>query len=89
MAGRASGPGAILHLKAKAPGPHGTAKGQKSESASGKARGRGGLGALNPAQVAPMSKLYAGFLVIAAMLALSALGTLGLVLLTHLINFLP
>jgi hypothetical protein len=36
-----------------------------------------------------MSKLYAGFLVIAAMLALSALGTLGLVLLTHLINFLP
>jgi hypothetical protein len=47
------------------------------------------LGALNPAQVAPMSKLYAGFLVIAAMLALSALGTLGLVLLTHLINFLP
>jgi hypothetical protein len=33
-----------------------------------------------------MSKLYAGFLVIASILALSALGTLGLVLITHVIN---
>ena len=33
-----------------------------------------------------MSKLYAGFLVIASMLALSGLGMLGLVLITHLID---
>jgi hypothetical protein len=33
-----------------------------------------------------MSKLYAGFLVIASLLALSALGTMGLVLITHAIN---
>ena len=33
-----------------------------------------------------MSKLYAVFLVIASMLALSGLGVLGLVLITHLIN---
>jgi hypothetical protein len=33
-----------------------------------------------------MSKLYAGFLVLASLLALSALGTLGLVLITHVIN---
>jgi hypothetical protein len=32
-----------------------------------------------------MSKLYVGFLVIASMLALSALGFLGLVLVTNLI----
>jgi hypothetical protein len=36
-----------------------------------------------------MSKLYAGLLVIASMLALSAFGALGLVVITHLINFLP
>ena len=30
-----------------------------------------------------MSKLFAGFLVIASMLALSGFGTLGLVLVTH------
>ena len=36
----------------------------------------------------PMSKLYAGFLVIASMLALSAGGLLGLVVITHLINIL-
>jgi hypothetical protein len=47
------------------------------------------LGALNLTEFAPMSKLYAGLLVIASMLALSALGTLGLVLITHLIDFLP
>jgi len=41
------------------------------------------------AEVAPMSKLYAGFLVIASMLALSAFGFLGLVVATRLINFLP
>ena len=41
------------------------------------------------AEVAPMSKLYAGFLVIASMLALSAFGLLGLVVATRLINFLP
>ena len=33
-----------------------------------------------------MSKLYAGLLVIASMLALSALGMLGLVLITRAIN---
>jgi hypothetical protein len=33
-----------------------------------------------------MSKLYAGSLVIASILALSALGTLGLVLITYVIN---
>ena len=37
-----------------------------------------------------MSKLYAGLLVIASMLALSALGMLGLVLFTHIIaSWLP
>ena len=41
------------------------------------------------AEVAPMSKLYAGLLVIASMLALSAFGALGLVVITRLINFLP
>ena len=41
------------------------------------------------AEVAPMSKLFAGFLVIASMLALSAFGLLGLVVATRLINFLP
>ena len=33
-----------------------------------------------------MSKLYAGFLLIASMLALSAFGFLGFVLITHLID---
>ena len=36
-----------------------------------------------------MSKLYAGLLVTASMLALSEFGLLGLVVATHLINFLP
>jgi hypothetical protein len=58
-------------------------EGQNPESASGEARGRGGLG--RP-RVAPMSKLYAGSLVIASMLALSGCGFLGLVVVTHLIN---
>jgi hypothetical protein len=35
-----------------------------------------------------MLKLYAGFLVIASMLALSGLGLFGLVLITNLINLL-
>src|SRR5262249_11856262 len=36
-----------------------------------------------------MSKLYAGLLVIASMLALSGLGLMGLVLFTHLIDLVP
>ena len=42
----------------------------------------------NQTRIAPMSKLYVGLLVIASMLALSALGMLGLVVITHLINIL-
>jgi hypothetical protein len=46
------------------------------------------LGALKSDRVAPMSKLYVGFLVIASMLVLSGLGFLGLVLITNLIDLL-
>jgi hypothetical protein len=39
-----------------------------------------------PSELRAMSKLYASFLVIASMLALSALGMLGLVLIAHVID---